>query len=61
MNKKTLIRIISSILIVYLGVSFANWELNAKFWPDETRFIFTFFVFGFLGIILGIKFLNEDI
>lgn len=61
MNKKLLIQIISCILIIYLGVSFANWELNAKLWPHETRFLFTFCVFLFLVIVSLIKFLNEDI
>lgn len=61
MNKKLLLKIISCILIMYLGVSFANWELNAKLWHHETRFIFTFCVFCFLVIVLLINFLNEDI
>ena len=61
MDKKLLLKIISCILIMYLGVSFANWELNAKLWHHATRFIFTFFVFIYLGVTFGIKFLNEDI
>lgn len=42
-NNKPLIAAILTMLAIYLLISFAAWELNAKYWKAEARVMYALF------------------
>ena len=42
-NNKPLIAAILTMLAIYLLISFAIWEINAKYWKTEARVMYALF------------------
>ena len=59
-NNKAIIAAILTMVLGYLLISFAAWELNAKYWKPEARVMYVMFapIFSVL-VYSGIKIENK--
>ena len=60
-NNKSLIGAILTMIVGYLLISFAVWELNAKYWKPEVRVMYAMFAPIFsVWVYSGIKLYNNE-
>ena len=60
-NKHIIITGIAGLLFLYLTSAFVVWEINAAYWPETWRGIFSFLSFSLVLFVIVAIICNNDI